>query len=158
MSRHLTITLRLSGLLLAVALAGCVSRPAPERAVDVALENYVQLLRRQDAAALSELFAPDGSLGHAGQAPIVGPAAIRAFLESFASYKVVAHAMPVTSVSVEGNHVTQVGTYSQTVRTPDGRTIQVNGIFVAEWERQSDGRWLIRRMRTAPPGATGNGG
>jgi ketosteroid isomerase-like protein len=41
------------------------------------------------------------------------------------------------------------------VRTPDGQTIQVRGVFVAEWERQGDGRWLIRRMHTAPPGKDG---
>ena len=155
MPRSLTSTFRLSGLLLAVALAGCATRPAPARAVGAALENYVQLLRRQDAAGLSEMFVPDGSSSHADQKPIVGRPAIRAFLESFAGYKVVAHEMPVTSVSVHGNRISQSGTYHQTVRTPDGQTIQVRGVFVAEWERQGDGRWLIRRMHTAPPG---NGG
>ena len=138
-------------LLLAVALAGCTAGPAPERTVAAALENYVQLLRRQDAAGLAELFVPEGSSSHADQKPIVGRSAIRAFLESFASYKVLAHEMPVTSVSVQGNRVTQTGTYRQTVRTPAGETIQVRGVFVAEWERQPDGRWLIRRMHTAPP-------
>jgi len=142
-------------LLLAIALAGCTTRPAPEQAVAAALENYVQLLRRQDAAGLSELFLPDATSGHADQKPIVGRPAIRALLESFANYKVLAHEMPVTSVSVQGNRVTQTGTYHQTVRTPDGQTIQVQGVFVAEWERQPDGRWLIRRMHTDSPGHAG---
>lgn len=155
MSHPFTTMFRLGCLLLVGVLAGCVTRPAPERAVAAALENYVQLLRRQDAVGLSEMFVPDGSSSHADQKPIVGRPAIRAFLESFAGYKVVAHEMPVTSVSVHGNRVTQSGTYHQTVRTPDGQTIQVRGVFVAEWERQGDDRWLIRRMHTAPPG---NGG
>jgi len=140
---------------LAVALAGCTTGPAPKQAVAVALENYIQLLRRQDAAGLSELFISDATSSHADQKPIVGRAAIRALLEAFANYKVLAHEMPVTSVSVQGNRVTQTGTYHQTVRTPDGQTIQVRGVFTAEWERQPDGSWLIRRMHTDSPGHGG---
>jgi uncharacterized protein (TIGR02246 family) len=147
--------LLLGGLLFAGVLAGCASRTTPELAAGAALENYVQVLRRQDAAGLSELFEPEGSSSHADQKPIVGRPALRAFIESFASYKVLAHEMPVTSVVVQGNRVTQTGTYHQTVRTLDGQTIQVRGVFVAEWERQGDGRWLIRRMHTAPPGKDG---
>ncbi len=129
----------------------CATQPSGERAAAAALENYIHLLRRQDAVGLAGLFVPDGSTSHAGQKPIVGRPAIRAMLESFANYKVLAHNMEVTTVMVDGPRVRQSGAYHQTVRTPDGQTIQVQGKFTAEWERQDDGRWLLRRMHTAPP-------
>ena len=156
MSRYFIIrSLCLGCLGLLGILAGCATQPARERAAAAALENYIQLLRKQDAVGLAELFAPDGATSHADQKPIVGRPAIRAMLESFASYRVQAHDMRVTSITVEGKRVTQSGTYHQTVSTPQGQTIQVQGRFTAEWEEQADGRWLLRRMHTAPPG---NGG
>lgn len=135
--------------------AACVQtqRSAAEAQAAIALERYVQLMIRQDAVALSAMFLPAGTIAHEGQAAIVGPEAIRKFLDSFANYKVLDHAMVITSAAVEGAGLRQDGTYRQRVRTPDGQTIEVNGRFTAKWVRQTDGRWLIESMLTAPPKA-----
>ncbi|MCX7174117.1 MAG: nuclear transport factor 2 family protein [Proteobacteria bacterium] len=140
------------------ALAACASQPtefgaSPEQAAQretaAALKMYAQLLSRQDAVALSELFLPSGSMEHVGQAPIVGRAKIRSFLESFANYRVLSHDMTLVSVSPASTQVSQSGTYVQSVRAPDGQEIVASGLFDIQWRRQQDGRWLIERLRTS---------
>ena len=96
------------------------------------------------------MFEPSGSMVHQGQPPVVGRAAIQAFLESFAGYKVLSHQMQVDSFVARGNAVEQTGTYAQAVLTPEGRTLGVAGKFAAVWRQEQDGTWLIQSMRTAP--------
>jgi len=98
------------------------------------------------------MFEPSGFIAHQGQPPIVGRAAIEAFLQSFGSYKVLSHQMQVSSVVVLGRTVEQTGTYAQAVLTPEGRTLQVAGRFTAAWHQEQSGAWLIQSMRTAPAG------
>ena len=98
------------------------------------------------------MFETAGSMAHQGQSPIVGRVAIQAFLESFASYKVLSHEMQIASAVAQGHTVQQTGTYAQSVLTPEGRTLQVGGTFSAVWQQEQDGQWLIQSMRTAPAG------
>ena len=144
-------------LLALVAAPATADDASSEREAGAALQHYVDVLRRQDAAAVALSFEPDGSMAHEGGSPIAGRAAIRAFLDSFANYKIVSHEMTVSSVAVAGDRLTQSGTYAQTVRTPDGQTLRVSGSFVAAWRHQADGQWLLWSLRTASPGP-GNGG
>lgn len=130
---------------------------ASEREAGVALQRYVDVLRRQDANGIALSFEPDGSMAHEGGTPIAGRAAIRAFLDSFASYRIVSHVMTVTSVAAAGDQLTQSGTYAQTVRTPEGQTLRVSGTFVAAWRRQADAQWLLWSLNTASP-RSGDGG
>ena len=140
----------------ALSLAACVypTPSSPELVVSQRLAQYVELLRRQDAAALSGMFEPSGFMAHQGQPPVVGPAAIRAFLESFASYKVLSHQMQVSSVVARGTTVEQAGTYAQAVLTPEGRTLQVAGKLNAVWHQEPGGAWFIQGMLTASAGGS----
>ena len=78
---------------MAFVLAACTSptpsAPAPvssaESEVALRLAEYTELLRRQDALALSAMFELAGSMGHQGQPPIIGRPSIQAFLESLAN-------------------------------------------------------------------------
>lgn len=135
-----------------LVLAACAapSPATPERATAGLLAKYAELLRDQDASAIAAMFEPDGSLAHDDQPAIVGRAALEAFMTSFASYKVLAHDMQVTSAVARARTVAQSGTYAQSVRTPQGQTLRVVGSFIAVWRQQADGRWLIESMRTAP--------
>ena len=94
-------------------------------------------------------------MAHQGQPPIVGRAAIQAFLESFANYKVLAHQMKPKSAVAQGHTVQQTGTYEQSVLSPEGRTLQVSGEFAAVWKQEHGGQWFIESMRTAPAGEGG---
>ena len=137
-------------------LSACASSPpellSSEAVASQRLAQYAELLQRQDPSAVAAMFEPAGSMAHQGQSPIVGRAAIQAFLESFASYKVLSHKMQLTSAVAQGHTVQQTGTYAQSVLTPEGRTLRVGGTFTAVWQQEQDGQWLIQSLRTAPAG------
>lgn len=139
-----------------IACAACGSRSkvastpaAPEQEVRAALAHYVDLVRAMDSAGIAAMFAADGEIVNPGQAPVHGPAAIEAFLKQFESYKVLDETMTAATTTVTGVRATQSGTYKQTVRTPDGNTLNVSGGFDAEWIRDR-GAWRLRRLATAP--------
>ena len=149
--RGLSKTVLVSSALVFVACTSSALTPhSSKAAVGLRLAQYAQLLQMQDSSAVAAMFEPSGSMAHQGQPPIVGRAAIQTFLESFASYKVLAHKMQLTSAVAHERAVEQIGRYAQSVVTPEGRTVQVSGAFVAVWRRKQGGQWLIQSMRTAP--------
>lgn len=87
---------RVRGLLIASLWVTIAAQPArtstlPDftgRAAEVAaaFEQYARLLRAIDHAGMAALFVPTGRVVNPGETPIVGPAAIDAFLERFADY------------------------------------------------------------------------
>jgi len=137
-----------------VACASSAPESLSEAEVSQRLVRYAELLKQQDSTALSAMFEPSGFIAHQGQPPIVGRAAIEAFLQSFASYRVLSHQMQVSSVVTRGSTVEQTGTYAQAVLTPEGRTLQVTGRFTALWRQEQSGAWLVQSMRTAPAGGS----
>ncbi len=131
--------------------AGChVSPPrVMQREAAAALDRYQRLLRAQDSAALAAMFVPGGRLEHVGQDPIVGRERIRAFLASFADYRVLSHDMTVTASTYGPCHANQSGTYVQHVRAPDGQQITARGWFLFQWQKQAGGQWLLESARTS---------
>lgn len=80
---------RAAVLVLVAAVVGCAPAAPPEPMVDVAAEEaairaisarWLELEGARDAAGIAGLFADDGRLVWAGQDPVIGPAAIQAFL------------------------------------------------------------------------------
>jgi ketosteroid isomerase-like protein len=129
-----------------------VTGPSPElaaRAVDLMLNKLAQLSRDMDAAGVAKLYARDGEIANPGQEAIKGRAAIEAFLEKFADYKILEYVLTPSATAGDKNGVTQKGTFHQRVRTPDGQIVEVSGTFTAEWVLE-DFIWHIKRMTTAP--------
>ncbi len=118
--------------------------------VDIALARFSRAILRMDSTTIAAQFTENGSMAHQGQQPIVGRAAIKSFLDSFAKFKVLQYDIKATSTSVQYRHATQEGQYSQVVVTPNGNTVHVNGVFAAKWELNSEGVWQISSMRTGP--------
>ena len=134
------------------------SRKQQEQAQVVAsLARYRQLIIAIDADRVADMFTPDGELSHDAQAPITGPGRIQAFLKGYADYKIQAYELRALATETNDGLASQQGTYSQTVALPSGAVAQVAGQFDANWARQADGRWLLKRLHTASAvaGATG---
>ena len=124
---------------------------SPRREVQQALAHYERLSLIMAHDSIAGLFTPDGAMAAAGQAPIVGPAAIRAHLHSFAGFHVLANRLTADSTRVRGDSAQQTGTFWQRVRLPAGDTVEVHGRFTAEWIRLGGQGWRLRRLATAPP-------
>ena len=130
--------------------------PAPAAAADRAsieatLQRYVSAVKAMDARTVASLFTSDGELLEPEMAPLRGPDAIRRFLGSFGpDVHVEDAAMTATSLQVWGKDALQWGTYRQTVAAGGKPASEYTGRFVAQWARQRDGRWLLRRLLVQP--------
>jgi len=133
------------------AAGDAAPRPdSPQAQVEAALGRYAALVLAMDHAGIAAMFAAEGAIVNDGQPPIRGPVKIRAFLESFSGYKVLANDMETSRTVVEGETAVQEGTYHQRVRTPEGKVLEVSGRFEVRWARSGPGEWLIEQMGTQP--------
>ncbi len=124
------------------------SSPDAEEQVKAAMRRYDQLALAMNAEGIAAMFTSDGELIDAGKTVARTPASILAFLKSFdGKVRVEENASSIESVTVTGSTAIMTGTYQQKAQLlPDKREIRVQGRFEAEWIRQPDGQWLIRRM------------
>ena len=113
-----------------------------------AFEQYARLLRAMDHAGMAALFVPTGRVVNPGETPIVGPAAIDAFLERFADYKVVRYDVTIDRISVHGDSAVQSARFAQRVRVPARDTIDVTGRIRARLVRDPRGLWRVVEMGT----------
>jgi ketosteroid isomerase-like protein len=98
--------------------------------------------------SIGAMYLPDGMLVAPDRLPIVGPAAIQAFLESFSGYRVLAYETVGDSLRVNGDTALQSGRWWQRVKLPAGDTVSVSGGFSAQWVRTANDEWRLRRMGT----------
>jgi ketosteroid isomerase-like protein len=133
-------------LLLALARPGLAQSPADSAALGRALRHYSELVARMADDSIAALYAPDGELAAPGRPPIVGPDSIRAFLHRFAAFHVLGEEMVADSLAFHGDTAVQAGRWRQRVRVPKGDTVNVSGDFAAEWLRDGQGSWRLRRM------------
>ena len=118
--------------------------------LESSLQEYARRLKAADAGALAEMYASDGELLQPGLGPIRGPQAIRAFLASFGDVHVESAVMLAESTQLLGRDAVQWGTFEQRVSVPGRAASVARGRFVAQWTKQRDGRWLLRRLLTQP--------
>jgi ketosteroid isomerase-like protein len=143
-------------LLAAVALVSAAPRlaaaqgPADSATVLAALRHYAVLVQRMASDSIAAQFTADGELLDANRPPIVGPAAIGAFLSSFSAFHVLDDSMIATTTEVRGDTSVQTGRFWQRVQVPAGDTVVAQGGFVITWLWDPRAGWRIRRMGTAP--------
>lgn len=136
-------------LVLAVAPMLVRAQAPPQAEVEAALQHYADLLRAMDDHGIAQSFAPDGEVVNPGQEPVRGPEAIEKFIRQFDGYHVLEYEIRSENTTVTGQTAAQSGRFRQMVKTPDGRTLTVKGVFNAEWIRDAGGAWKIRRMSTS---------
>jgi ketosteroid isomerase-like protein len=120
-----------------------------ERATITALlQRYCTFVGQMAHDSIAAMYAPDGRLDAPGRAPVVGPSAISAFLQSFAAYRVIHYALVLDSLNVYADTAETLGRWWQRVRVPAGDTVEVSGGVRAKWVRSRAGGWLLHSMGT----------
>jgi uncharacterized protein (TIGR02246 family) len=140
-------------LVLGLALGGCEHHGdtrIDKAKVEAALQRYSQLVSNMDYAGVAALFAPDGELANPSQPPVHGRDAIRKFMEGFSDFHVLSNADTAASTLIDGNTAEQLGTYHQSVRSPQGHLFEVSGRIEVEWEKDPSGDWYILQLETFP--------
>ena len=125
----------------------------PVNEVEAALAQYRALVLGMQPDKVALMFDASAELSQEDRAPVVGQAAISAYLNSFVGYKVLEYELAATGTTLKGETAIQLGNYRQTVEAPGGETVAVHGRFEARWSHQADGSWLISRLHTASDSA-----
>jgi ketosteroid isomerase-like protein len=148
----------------ALALAGCdqvflrsspgdappiAYGPETERQVERASQRYSSLLLAMDAAAVSEMYAPDGVMERQS-GPLHGRDAIRQVLANSGGVRVTSMELITSYMSYNGPTVVQTGDFKQSLKLPNGKAVNASGRFEATWIHGPSGEWQIRRMVTRP--------
>jgi len=135
-----------------LAASGCASQAqapsmdaaAEEQAVRAVSARWLELTRQKDAGGIAALFADDARLIWAGQQPVVGKAAIQAFLaQDFANNpnQTVHWETERVELAASGDLAVEYGTYESGGGGPDG-TLGERGNFTTVF-RKRDGAWSI---------------
>ena len=123
--------------------------PATERQIEQSLQRYSSRIVAMDAAAVADMYAPDG-VWERQSGPLQGREAIRQALSSAGNVRVLSNEMTTSYLSYNGPAVIQTGDFRQSARLGDGRIVSASGRFEATWVRGSTGEWWIRRMVIRP--------
>jgi uncharacterized protein (TIGR02246 family) len=137
--------------LLPFALAACAAAPptadlaAEEQAIRAISMRWLESERAGDAAAIAALFAQDGTLFRDATEPLVGTAAIQAFLtEDFA--RNMGHTVDWTVDRVEvapaGDFAAEYGTWTESGTDATGTTTEDHGRYMTTY-RKVNGEWKI---------------
>ena len=140
----------LSACALLLSLDAFAAERTPRDIIVDGMEQYAASIRTMNADASAALFTDDGELGTAGQEPVRGRDAIRTFLKSFPTVKVLGDTIIVASVEVHGADALVKATYVQDAQVAGQPPIHVTGRLEATWVSTSAGQWLIRRMIAFP--------
>ena len=128
-----------------------VARLKADRAeVEARLRRYSALVLAGDNAGIAAMFAPDGEMVNPKRPSVRGRAAIERYLCGFSDFHVVSNADEESSLAVDGDTAEQLGTYRQSVRSPDGQVFEASGRFEIGWVRDASGAWLVAQLATFP--------
>jgi hypothetical protein len=116
------------------------------RIVEIALtkfSDYMEYMQCNDAA---DMFEANGSLAESNRRTLESREEIRQSLCRPTVAKVLSYKMHADETLVENQTAKQRGTFSQSLVISNGETLAKDGVFSAEWSRQADKRWLVKRM------------
>jgi uncharacterized protein (TIGR02246 family) len=136
-----------------MALGGCATKVdtrVDKAKVEAGLQQYSRLLLAMDSAAIAQMFTPDGEVTNPSQPPVKGRAEIQKFIASFSDFHVLSNTDVSTSTLIDGNTAEQLGTYEQSVHSPQGHLFKVSGRLEIEWVKDASGEWKIMQLATFP--------
>ena len=123
--------------------------PETERQIEKSMQRYGNLLLSMDAGGVANMYAPDG-VWERTTGPLTGRDAIRSALANTNGVTVLAVDIKTSYMSYNGPAVVQTGDIAQTVKLPNGKTVNSAARFEATWIKSSTGEWWIKRMSSRP--------
>lgn len=138
----------------AEATAERTATPADADAVEAEVarirDAWVQAAEAGDAATVASLYAEDARMAGMSDEPAEGRQSIQDALttgfEGLSNLDVSS-----TELVVGSDVVSDMGTFTQSVRTPDGQEQSVSGQYIVVLRRQADGSWKIVQHLTSIP-------
>jgi uncharacterized protein (TIGR02246 family) len=104
--------------------------------------DFVRRFNAADADGIADTFyAADAVVLPPNHPPVVGREAIRAFLRDFFAAADRRCTIALTRVETSGALASIVGTYTATVRSPDGAAAHDSGNLLEAWRRDAAGDW-----------------
>ena len=126
--------------------------PTPDFASEVRamMDQYDQAILKMDSQTIASFYLPDGAAYDNGHLQAQGPDAVLKFLKSFDGVvRLDKYQTTITSVQVNGDTVILTGTFQQQYTLlANNQTGASSGNFTAEWVRQANSKWLIRKIET----------
>jgi uncharacterized protein (TIGR02246 family) len=109
--------------------------------------QFLEAGRRQDDAAVMNLWAEDGVDLLPGMQPLVGKAAITSWLEAiskqFHGTKVMRYEIHFEKIQINGDWAYEWGTSDETIVDPNGKTLENPGKITLILHREANGQWKI---------------
>jgi uncharacterized protein (TIGR02246 family) len=129
------------------ALATPAADPAAvRRVIDSSNAVLVAALTKEDAAAHSALYAPDGVVMMSNMPAWKGQSEIQSnAAKMFADYDLKEVKFTTDNVEVSGDLAVETGTYVMTVVPKGGPPMPDEGKYITVWKRQADGTWKVFR-------------
>ncbi|UCF38692.1 MAG: DUF4440 domain-containing protein [Acidobacteriota bacterium] len=132
-----------------------VDLQADIKAINEAGQRWAEAYAAEDWEALGALFSADAIVMPPGAPSVVGRQAILdAESSSVAGIDILTAELTSDEVVVMGDLAYRRGSFTITLKLPDGTSSTDIGKFIEIWERQTDGSWLLSRdiyNSDAPP-------
>ena len=119
--------------------------------IEAAMQRFNHFMRAGPADSVAAMFTQDGELYEPREAVHKGRTSIRSFFAPLTVDVRIESATTTTqALEVRAGSVMQWGEYVENGGPVSQATRAYRGRFVAEWVRQSNGRWLLHRLMLQP--------
>ena len=143
-----------------LATEGSTAIPADADAIEAEVarirDAWVQAAEAGDAATVASMYAEDARMAGVSPEPAEGRQAIQESLatglEGLANLEVNS-----TELVVGSDVASDMGTFTQVFRTPEGQEQSVSGQYIVVLRRQADGSWKIVQHLSSIPQDTAAG-
>src|SRR5271157_1094117 len=142
-----------------IALAACstaskvTATPTSDQSPDVRadMEKYNQCFSQMNAECIASSFMAHGTIYDTGLLHAKDSDGIRNYLDqSFSTNHIDSIASTIDTITINGTVAVVVGTYDEKVTNTTGQGNETKLRYVAEWNDQTNGQWLLNRLSTVP--------